>query len=211
MFTGIIKALGSIKGFDQDSRVLTIRSPLFSSRTFLVGQSIAVDGVCLTVSHFTDSHPDEIGFDIGLETKNVSLLTKKSPGDMVNIEPALVLGDALDGHMVQGHVDGIAQLSEVHQDLEWSVFTFSYPQTLAPYIVKKGSITVDGISLTVNQLDETVFSVCLVPHTLANTTLGTKLPGAFVHIETDIIGRYVERISSQKMILLSPTFEDART
>ena len=193
MFTGIIKAVGIIESYDPVTSLIKVESPYFETELFETSMSIAVDGICLTVSHRHDDNPRLLGFDLGNETKKVSLLTKKSPKTAVNIEPALKLGDALGGHLVQGHVDGIGILASIEDVVDGKLFTFSYPVDLGPLIVDKGSITIDGVSLTVNKVNGHLFSVCLVPYTLRHTTLREKNIGDPIHLETDIIGRYLNR------------------
>jgi riboflavin synthase len=198
MFTGVIKAIGVVEAFEQNSSILTISCPLFARLKPDLGASIAIDGVCLTVSHLTKDSTKTIGFDLGLETKSVSLLTHKKPLDLVNIEPALALGDPLDGHMVQGHVDGIGKLVSIKSVEQGALLTFSFEKNLAPYMIKKGSVAIDGVSLTINEIKGNTLSVCLVPHTMEHTTFKAKQVGCLVHIETDIVGRYIHGFYTQE-------------
>lgn len=191
MFTGIIKAIGTIQSYDPSSHILTVACPLFSNNSCTEGASIAIDGVCLTVSHFDQTRTNLIGFDLGTETRAVSLLAHKAPHEMVNVEPALLLGAPLDGHIVQGHIDGIGKLVSIDGMGQTSLLTFLAPRELMPYVVKKGSIAIDGVSLTVNDVKDETFCVCLVPHTIEHTAFKAKTPGCLVHIETDIVGRYL--------------------
>lgn len=208
MFTGIIKAVGTIKSFDQDVSVLTVACPLFAETKLMVGASIAIDGVCLTVSHLDGAQPNLIGFDLGQETINVTLLAHKKPGDIVNIEPALRLGDAIDGHMVQGHIDAIGHIESIKQIDQGCLLSVGFPPALAPYLVNKGSIAVDGVSLTVNEIRGHTIGICLVPHTIENTSFSAKKPGDFVHLETDIVGRYMHHFYSRGYSPASPLCKD---
>lgn len=197
MFTGIIKGIGEVVAYDEASLVLTIMCPLFAERTPELGASIAIDGVCLTASHFEHSGHGLIGFDLGQETREVTLLANQRPNKAVNVEYALRLGDPLDGHMVQGHVDGIVELVAVDNADGRTTMQFRFQKNVAPFIVTKGSIAINGISLTVNHVEEDIFSVCLVPHTMAHTNLQFCQLGDLLHIETDIIGRYIHRTAKE--------------
>lgn len=208
MFTGIIKAVGTIKSFDQDSSILMVECPLFAETTLVAGASIAIDGVCLSVSHLDETQANLIGFDLGQETIKVTLLAHKKPGDTVNIEPALRLGDAIDGHMVQGHVDAIGHIESIKQVNQGYQFSVCFPPTLTPYMVNKGSIAVDGISLTINEIQDHTISICLVPHTIEHTSLSAKKNGDLVHLETDIVGRYLHHFYSRGFSPASPLCKD---
>lgn len=196
MFTGIVKEVGLIEAYDGSSSILWVSCPSFSEQKPKPGASIAINGVCLTVSHFDHAQPDRVGFDLGLETRRVTLLGQKKPGDVVNVEFPLSLGAFLDGHLVQGHIDSIAEVLSIEQLPSKDVLMrFSLPKACAHLVVLKGSIAVNGVSLTVNAVDEKSFFVCLVPHTVATTGFKHNKCGDFVHIETDIIGRYLERLA----------------
>lgn len=196
MFTGIIKTLGSVKGYDETSHVLSISCPLFSKRPAL-GASIAIDGVCLTVKHFFEEDEETVGFDLGEETRAITLLAKKPHASVVNVEFALCVGDPLDGHMVQGHVDGTARIIEINAEENNLVMRFSVAESLSRLIVTKGSIAVNGVSLTVNEVSDEWFSVCLIPHTIQHTGFKNSSVGDLVHIETDIIGRYFQKFTER--------------
>jgi riboflavin synthase len=181
MFTGIVQSVGRIAG----TRPLEIECPGLDLAGAAVGDSICVQGVCLTVTKLT---PRGFTADVSSETLNVTTGLDR-PGD-VNLEKALRVGDPLGGHLVTGHVDGIGRLLSA----EGSVFTFSIPGELSRFVAKKGSIAVNGVSLTVNRVQGESFEVNLIPHTLAVTTLGRLGPGDAVNLEVDLIARYVERM-----------------
>ena len=155
------------------------------------GASIAVNGVCLTV---VDNREGTLSFDVMAETLDCSNLGALAVGDPVNLERAMAATDRLGGHIVQGHVDGTAQLLRRTPGDRWEVVTFSLPPGLARYLVEKGSITVDGVSLTVSALGADYFEVSLIPTTLRLTTLGCKQVGDVVNLEVDVIAKYVERL-----------------
>jgi riboflavin synthase len=185
VFTGIVRVRGRIASFDGRRLVLE------TSLQAVVGDSIAVDGVCLTVVAADES---TLVFDVVPETLSRSTLGKLEPGAVANVEPALRVGEELGGHMVQGHVDGVGRVRKVEPEGDGRRMWFEVPPDVLRYCVEKGSITVSGVSLTVAGLEEGVFSVALVPHTLHETTLGGLSPGDDVNIEVDVIGKYVERL-----------------
>lgn len=192
MFTGIVEELGTVVALERgsDSARLTVHGPLVTSDA-VHGASIAVNGVCLTV---TEHGADEFTVDVMAETLRRSSLGALAPGDPVNLERAMAASARFGGHVVQGHVDGTATvLARVPGD-RWEEVRFSLPDDLAPYLVEKGSITVDGVSLTVVATGERWFSVSLIPTTLALTTLGTKDVGQPVNLEVDVLAKYVERL-----------------
>ena len=178
MFTGLIAALGTVERLADGSTScrLTVRAPQLLSGV-KTGDSIAVNGVCLTVVHLRG---DTFTADVMPETVRRTTLHLLQPGDRVNLEKALRPTDGLDGHIVQGHVEGVG--------------TIQHPGELLRYIVEKGSIAVDGISLTVTETDDSGFGVSLIPHTAKMTTLGYKSAGDAVNLETDILARYVEKM-----------------
>jgi riboflavin synthase len=185
VFTGIVRVRGRVAFFDGTRLVLE------TSLQALVGDSIAVDGVCLTVVAADES---TLEFDVVPETLSRSTLGKLEPGAVANVEPALRVGEELGGHMVQGHVDGVGRVRKVEPEGDGRRIWFEVPPDVLRYCVEKGSITVSGVSLTVAGLEQGVFSVALVPHTLHETTLGELSPGDDVNIEVDVIGKYVERL-----------------
>jgi riboflavin synthase len=191
MFTGIIAAMGSIrrvtrKGADALLEV-DVSMPLEDIR---IGDSIAVNGACLTVTQKADRH---FTVDVSAETLSRTNLGTFKAGDRVNIEKALRFNDFLGGHLVLGHVDGQGKLREKTSKANSIIFGIEIPEGLVRYIVEKGSIAVDGVSLTVNRCEKNRFYVNMIPHTAQVTTLGFKKAGDAVNIETDIIGKYVER------------------
>ncbi|NQX27242.1 riboflavin synthase [Microbacteriaceae bacterium VKM Ac-2854] len=197
MFTGIIEELGEIVAIDPgtDAIRLTVRGPLAVTGA-RHGDSIAVSGVCLTVVEQT---PESFTADVMAQTLAMSTLDGVAVGDAVNLERAAQVGDRLGGHIVQGHVDGTATLLSITPGDAWRVLRFSLPADAAALVTDKGSIAVDGVSLTVSgispALDEQQwFEVSLIPETLAATTLGARVVGDRVNIETDILARHVERM-----------------
>ena len=189
MFTGIIEELGVVKNIKllSDSAELNIQANKVLEGT-KIGDSIAVNGVCLTVIH---SSVREFTADVMSETLAKTSLAQLKPGSKVNLERALQLSTRLGGHLVSGHVDGVGTIKRITSAGIASVFEISIVPPLIPYILPKGSISIDGISLTVVQVDSNSFSVSLIPHTFAQTTLGFKKVGDKVNLETDIIGKYV--------------------
>jgi riboflavin synthase len=188
MFTGLVEALAPVEhvALESDGRALVIAAPF--SAELVLGDSVAINGACLTVVARDDR---TCRFQAGPETLRKTNLGELQPGDRVNLERALRLGDRLGGHLVQGHVDGIGRIASRQRQGEWDVVWFSCSASLAEQLVPKGSVTVDGISLTVVDVTADGFSVALIPHTLALTTLGFKGPGASVNLETDILAKYV--------------------
>ena len=182
MFTGIVRELGNVVAFD-GSR-LAVEAPQTAAE---VGDSISIDGVCLTV---VEHEGPTFAFDVVDETLGRTTLGGLAVGDPVNVEPALRAGEPLGGHMVQGHIDGVGRVRSVSQP----VWIDAAPEVLR-YCVEKGSIAVDGVSLTVAALDDAGFAVALVPHTLAATTLGAAKPGTAVNLEVDVLAKYVERLT----------------
>jgi riboflavin synthase len=192
MFTGLIEEIGEVVGIDQgaDAARLTVRGPLAVSDA-THGASISVSGVCLTV---IDSGPDWFTADVMSQTLAMSALGQLRAGSPVNLERAAQVGDRLGGHIVQGHVDGTAEVLTVTDGSAWRVLRFSLPADLAPLVASKGSIAIDGVSLTVSDVGTDWFEVSLIPETLAATTLGALTPGAGVNLETDILARHVQRM-----------------
>lgn len=203
MFTGIVEELGEIVAIDHgaESAVIRVRGPLVTSDA-THGASIAVNGVCLTV---VEHDGETFSVDVMAETLNRSSLGSLEAGAKVNLERAMAASARLDGHIVQGHVDGTAQiLARVPGD-RWEVVQLTLPPELSRYVVEKGSITVDGVSLTVSAITDDTFSVSLIPTTLGLTTLGLKDVGDLVNLEVDVIAKYVERLLSHKTGEAEPT------
>jgi riboflavin synthase len=192
MFTGIVEELGAVEHVEDqgDAVRLTIRAQTVLDDV-RPGDSIAVNGCCLTV---VDTTADTWTADVMQETLDQTSLRGTRPGDLVNLERAVTPTTRLGGHIVQGHVDGAGEILSRTPSDHWEVVEISMPPTLAKYVVDKGSITVDGVSLTVIAAAEDRFTVSLIPETLARTTLGQRRPGDRVNLETDVIARHVEKL-----------------
>ncbi|MDQ0983358.1 riboflavin synthase [Streptomyces sp. V2I9] len=192
MFTGIIEELGEVTAVERlaDASRFRLRGPLVTEGA-RHGDSIAVNGVCLTV---VDTADGEFTAVVMAETLERSSLGALAPGSRVNLERPMALGGRLGGHLVQGHVDGTGTIVERTPSEHWEIVKVSLPPELARYVVEKGSITVDGVSLTVVDAAAGHFTVSLIPTTLALTTLGHKQPGDPVNLEVDVIAKYVERM-----------------
>lgn len=190
MFSGLIEATGSVVALREipAGARLSVETPL--AQELVLGDSIAVNGVCLTVVEHGDRVFDA---EISPETARVTTLGRFTPGAVVNLERPLKVDARLGGHFVLGHVDGVGQIRQVHQEAEFNLVTVGYEPTLAPYIVPKGSIAVDGISLTVTGLRDEEFDVQIVPFTWQHTNLRGARRDAPVNLECDIIGKYVVR------------------
>ncbi|MER8041004.1 riboflavin synthase [Streptomyces hydrogenans] len=192
MFTGIVEELGEVVAVEQlpDASRFRLRGPLVTEGA-RHGDSIAVNGVCLTVVETADG---EFTADVMAETLTRSSLGALEPGSRVNLERPMAVGGRLGGHIVQGHVDGTGTILERTPSEHWELVRVGLPAPLARYVVEKGSITVDGVSLTVVGVGDDWFTISLIPTTLALTTLGHKQPGAPVNLEVDVIAKYVERL-----------------
>jgi len=173
-----------------DVRVV-ISAPAYSDREIALGDSIAINGVCLTV---VERQADVLSFDVSVESINHTLIGDWMVGTKVNLEMALLPTTRLGGHLVSGHVDGLARLTQLQEDARSWRMVFEIPNELKKYIAKKGSITINGISLTVNSVDDNLFHINVIPHTLEVTTLGDLSINDKVHIEVDLIARYLERL-----------------
>lgn len=196
MFSGIVQATGTVRKIEQGDQaaVVTLCSPLFAATADGVktGASVSVSGVCLTV---VESGGDCARFDVVSETLRCTTLGELTAGSRVNLELALRVGDRLDGHIVQGHVDAVASLRSHTFQGETLRFEFSLPRELSAFVVPKGSIAVDGVSLTVGEIGDEFFSVYIIPHTAQATTLGSLETGSRANIEADCIAKYLSRIS----------------
>ncbi|MFF4740113.1 riboflavin synthase [Streptomyces sp. NPDC001262] len=192
MFTGIVEELGEVVAVEQlgDSSRFQLRGPVVTEGA-KHGDSIAVNGVCLTVVEHADG---EFTADVMAETLQRSSLGALAPGSRVNLERPMALGGRLGGHLVQGHVDGTGTITERTPGEHWEIVKIALPDHLARYVVEKGSITVDGVSLTVVDAADDHFTVSLIPTTLDLTTLGIKKPGDLVNLEVDVLAKYVERL-----------------
>lgn len=196
MFTGIIEGLGTIKELRPvgKGRRLTVAADFVLDQT-KVGDSIAVSGACLTVTGISGKRFEA---DLSPETLSKTTFGRAGTGDRVNLERALRFSDRLDGHLVSGHIDCMGTVKRRQQDENSIIFIFEVPETLSPYVITKGSVAVDGISLTVNECDKNSFNVSIIPHTAKLTTLGFKQAGGVVNIEADMIGKYVERFTARQ-------------
>lgn len=194
IFTGIIEELGTINRIERGSNSsrINVRADKVLGDV-RIGDSIAINGVCLTVTEFSQEH---FVADVMAETLEKTNLRNLSTGQRVNLERAVRLGDRMGGHLVQGHVDGVGTIVEQQKLDIATLFRVKAPEEVMAYVVKKGSIAIDGISLTVVETNADGFTVSLIPHTAAMTTLGFKKPGDTVNLESDIIGRYVEKLMS---------------
>ena len=192
MFTGLVEALGRIERVVEEGagRRLVVAWP-GSTEALALGESVAVNGCCLTV---VVAEPGRFEVQAGPETLDRTNLGTKRAGDPVNLERSLRVGDRLGGHFVQGHVDTTAELVERRPEGEWEFLAFRLPASWTPLMVEKGSIAVDGVSLTLVTVGPDAFSVMLIPHTLAVTTLGTLRPGDRVNIETDMLAKHLRKL-----------------
>ncbi|TDR17497.1 riboflavin synthase [Marinicella litoralis] len=193
MFTGIIQSIGKViekKALSGDLR-FTIKTHFNAPEKIQLGDSIAMDGVCLTVTRINS---DQVEVDVSIETVNKTTVAQWQVGSQLNLEPAMTLQDQLGGHLVSGHVDAIGHcLSRVDSGRS-EIFEFEIPHDLCRFVVTKGSITINGVSLTVNTIDDNKLTVNLVPHTMEHTNLGQLMPNQAVNIEVDTIARYVEKM-----------------
>jgi riboflavin synthase len=193
MFTGIIQAVGQIRTKDTHDKgaVFSFSSSKLDFSSVAIGDSIAVNGVCLTAIEISDN---SFKADLSQETLDCSIFGDLAVNDKVNLEKALRLNQGIDGHLVSGHVDGQGEVVDKTTEGESTRFKISVPQNLVKYIARKGSITINGVSLTVNSIDTNVFDVNIVPHTLTATTLGLLNTGSQVNLEVDLIARHLEQL-----------------
>ena len=191
MFTGLVQSLAEVKSLLSvgPGVRLTVSDPDIARRS-AIGDSIAINGCCLTVVALDG---DALSFEAGEETLSRTTLGTVKQGDRVNLETSLRMGDELGGHLVTGHIDGVGTVDERIDDAEWSKFWFRVPTELTRQMASKGSVAVDGVSLTLVDVEQDRFSVALIPHTLKVTTLGFRHIGDRVNIETDVLAKYVER------------------
>ncbi|MBI2111578.1 MAG: riboflavin synthase [Nitrosarchaeum sp.] len=192
MFTGIIEGIGKIEKISKNTKnrsaiQMTVNLGKYA-KGLKIGQSVALNGVCLTATKLTKSN---CIFEMIEETTNKTDLGNLKPGDIVNIERSLKTGDRLEGHFVLGHVDGVGTIKKIQNKPKEVQVWFEVPKELSKYVVKKGSIAVDGISLTVVDIKNNLASVCLIPHTIEITNFKTKNVGDKINIETDILGKYI--------------------
>jgi riboflavin synthase len=197
MFTGLIAELGKVVEIERgnESAIFTIQAPLLISQ-IKVGDSVSVNGVCLTATSVKES---SFTADVMIQTLKITSLAKLEIGSPVNLELAASLDARMGGHIVQGHVDGVATVVDLVPGEKWARFDITVPQDLGKYIVNQGSIAVDGISLTVGEIDDTnnQMTLWLIPETLERTNLSTKKAGDLVNVEVDVLAKYVERLISK--------------
>ena len=195
MFTGLIEEIGTVVSL---TRTAVGRLIIASSKVIndvAIGDSVAINGVCLTVTSISEG---KLSFDAVPETLSRSTLKDLRPGDKINLEASLRAGKMIGGHFVQGHVDGAGTFESITPLAESRVIRIGASREILKYIVEKGSIAIDGISLTVASVDDSGFTVAVIPHTLNETTLGLKRPGDQVNLETDIIGKYIEKFVNDR-------------
>ncbi len=195
MFTGIITDVGRVRAVKRQGDTRFTVETAFDMETVPIGASIANNGVCLTV---VEKGPGWFAVQASAETLSKTTLGGWDEGTRVNLERALKVGDELGGHIVSGHVDGVASVVDVRPDGESKRYTFEAPATLAKYIASKGSVALDGVSLTVNEVDGARFGVNIIPHTQDATTFGTLKAGDRVNLEIDMLARYVARLAGQE-------------
>jgi riboflavin synthase len=193
MFTGIVREVGAVAAFDGSRLVVAAPETAPSAA---VGDSVSVAGVCLTV---VDAPEGRLAFDVVPETLARTVLGRLEPDGAVNLEPSLRVGDPLGGHVVQGHVDAVGRVRSVAPEGDSRRVWFDAPESVVRYCLEKGSVAVDGVSLTVAALDDDGFEVALIPHTLSVTTLGGLEPGDEVNLEADVLGKVVERLLATRL------------
>ncbi len=201
MFTGLIQTMGRIATATHDGhggRVLAIAEPALAP-SLVLGESVAVNGCCLTVTAIDEKI---FQFQVGPETLAKTNLGKLAPGDPVNLEQALRVGDRLGGHFVTGHIDGVGTIAKKEQQGEWLMIEFACPDSFDELIVDKGSVAVDGVSLTVVTTVPGTFSVMLIPHTRDQTTLGPKAVGEHVNLELDLLAKHVRKLVANLSITI---------
>ncbi len=198
MFTGIITDIGTLVA--RDGGVFTMRS-VYPSESIAIGASIACDGCCLTVTTLKSAIDGSIfTLDVSNETLSKTTLGTWQPGRRVNLERALKAGDELGGHIVSGHIDAVAHVSDIRADGASRRLVIDAPRVFARYIAAKGSVALDGTSLTVNEVTDNQFGVNLIPHTLTQTTWGSKKPGDMINLEVDLFARYIERMMGARPV-----------
>ena len=199
MYTGIIEDLGTVTGVrhTEQGAVLELKTALTTSK-MKIGDSISVNGACLTV---VSKGRGRLRLDVSAETLRRTVLGELNPGERVNLERCLTLAQRINGHLVAGHVDGVGRIVSIKSEGDSKLFTFEVPANEARYLVEKGSVAIDGISLTTFGIRGRRFNCALIPHTLKVTTLGTRRPGDKVNIESDMMVKYVERMLEERGVL----------
>lgn len=203
MFTGIVEEMGAVMSLDKTlagTRMTVLASTVMSD--LKIGDSVSVNGICLTI---VSRGEREFSVEVSPETLSVTALGQLTPGAPVNLERAMKLNERIGGHLVAGHVDGVGTIRSRHQEGNAILFTIEAPPDILRYCIVKGSITVDGISLTINEVTNHGFSVAIIPHTAKVTTLGLKQVNDPVNLESDLIGKYVERLLQERSQLPTGT------
>ena len=197
MFTGIIQAVGQIRSISASDKgaTLSFATADMDFSTVAIGDSIAINGVCLTAIEVGE---DYFMADLSQETLDCTIFSQLQAGNHINMEKALRLSQGIDGHLVSGHVYGIAKVVDKYPEGESVRFKISLPQNLVKYVARKGSVCINGVSLTVNDIEDDVFGINIVPHTLSATTLGELVVGSEVNLEVDIIARHLEQLLNHK-------------
>jgi len=195
MFTGIVTDLGCLRAVEQRGDTRMIIATAYDTAALPLGASIACCGACLTV---VETGPDCFAVDVSGETLSKTTLGDWQPGRAINLERALALGDELGGHLVSGHVDAVTEVLDIRPEGDSQRFAFALPAGLEHFIAPKGSVTLDGVSLTVNEVTDRSFGVNIIPHTAQVTTFGRLKPGDRVNLEIDLLARYLERLMSKK-------------
>lgn len=191
MFTGLIKDIGIVRSIDKDGDLrIVIEARALDMARHEIGASIACSGCCLTVVEKTD---DSFSVEVSNESLGLTVIGDWAEGSRINLEPSLCLGDEMGGHIVSGHVDGLVELIEIKADADSHRLKIRVPEGLAQYIAAKGSVTLDGVSLTVNEVEESVFGVNIIPHTWEHTTLSDRRVGDRLNLEIDMLARYVAK------------------
>ncbi len=195
MFTGLVADKGEVIALEKraESALITIKTTLLSELN--IGDSISVNGVCLTA---ISKNSESFQADVMIQTLSLTSLGNLIVGDLVNLELAMAANSRFGGHIVQGHVDGVAKVKENSEGEKWNKFVIEIPNNLVKYIVNQGSITVDGVSLTVGNILDNEVTLWLIPETLSKTNLGIKKPGNLLNIEVDILAKYIERLMEAK-------------
>ncbi|WP_125565432.1 riboflavin synthase [Companilactobacillus insicii] len=196
MFTGIVKGQGKVVQFQEDhgTKQIRIASKIINSKDFSIGESISINGVCLTITKFQNN---DFGVDAMPETLRRTTFDELQSGSLVNLEPALKVTERLNGHFLLGHIDTTAVVSNIEKQSTSKVFTFKINSNQMPFIVEKGSVGINGVSLTVVSVGADWFQVALIPYTLSETTLGNLACGKRVNIETDILGKYAVKMNKE--------------
>jgi riboflavin synthase len=204
MFTGLIESVGRIDALTRSEQGVRLRIATDLASDLAIGDSLATSGVCLTV---VDKTPTDVGMDVSPETLRVTTLSELEVGSLVNLERPMRADGRFGGHIVQGHVDGTGIIAAIEPEGEFYRLVVAYPAPLAPFFIHKGSVAVDGISLTIADLRDDAFAIQIIPHTWAHTNLSAASPGMRVNLECDLVGKYVMRaadLASRRVTTASP-------